>query len=307
MVGVYRAQALALVVLCALPASAAEFGAPTQEAHKNGRTSRVVSFCQDTGANGSCDSGTLPPSGNWTKPMDCRGSRSISAHLGQGASVTGATTAAIYSCRTGYSSSASPAHASNAPYCSELTGIMPAGATSCASEDPVIYARVAGTDRCVILESFSDAGNETGGGPIYFADQRGCTDFVVSIEHAATDCITPNDIKVLESSSGTAALPTVHSTIGTLTGVIDPLVATINFGRTPKGALSTTHTASADAQCTEVHVTATLKCPNGPPDVLSDVVPDMSLTPDSSVQQLVALFACTGNCEAGFLDLTCLE
>lgn len=303
-----RLLLIACFVCWPLSAYAAEIGTPTSESHVNGRTSRVVQFCQDTGANGSCDSGTNPaPSGNWSKTVSCQGARQVSAHLGQGASVTGATTAAIYSCRTGYTSTLSPAHATNAQYCSELTGVMPAGATSCQTEDPAIYLRVAATDRCVILESFSDAGNETGGGPIYFADQRGCTDFLVSIEHAQTNCITPTDIKVLESSSGTAALPTVHSTIGTLTGVIDPLVATINFGRTPKGAISTTHTASADADCTEVHIAATLKCPNGPPDVLSDVIPDFSVEPLGGAQNIVALFACTGNCEAGFLDVTCLQ
>lgn len=299
---------LACVVGWPLLAFAAEIGTPTSESHINGRTTRIVQFCQDTGANGSCDSGTNPaPDGNWSKAMDCRGAKYVSAHLGQGAAVTGATTAAIYSCRTGYTSSASPAHASNDDYCTELTGINATGATTCQSEDPTTYARVAATDRCVILESFSDAGNETGGGPVNFADQRGCTDTLIAIEHAQTNCITPNDIKILESSSGAAAIPTVYATLTTLTGVIDPLIQQYSFGRTPKGALVTSHTASADADCTEVHITATLKCPFGQPDVLSDVAPDMSITPEGGAQQLVALFDCWGNCEAGFLDLTCLN
>ena len=130
---------------------------------------------------------------------------------------------------------------------------------NCYTADGLFYNKVSTTSVCKKLcDPISDAGNELSCGPIYFSDQHGATDFICRIAKAQTNCITPADIVIWESESSATAIPTVWSKVCTLTGVIDPLVQSCRFGRPPLGAVMSTQSASADADCTDVEVVCTL-------------------------------------------------
>lgn len=124
-------------VLLAGRASAAEI-AFNEQAIQTGITphdgfiTQATTCCQDTGADGTCDSGsgnctTAPATGHWTKPYNCRGKQHGFAELGQGAAVAGNTNVQVFNCRPGYDKTLGPQHANNARYCQDFTARFGSG------------------------------------------------------------------------------------------------------------------------------------------------------------------------------------
>jgi hypothetical protein len=103
----------------------------------NGFSMLATTGCEDTGANGSCDGNSAGATnsivGNWTKPYNCRGKAHVSAYLGQEASVTGNTTAAVYNCHEGYNTSAAPS--TQPRYCQNVSDRFNAGDLTDAAPD----------------------------------------------------------------------------------------------------------------------------------------------------------------------------
>lgn len=133
---------LAVLLALAGPAFAAEIGGTTYgtttTASRSGMTTRMVTFCEDAGANGGCDGSsagrldnatTLPGTGHWTAPLDCRGAKQVAVHLGQNTLVVGNTNAYVFNCRTGWDRTIPPGNVlctgASTPYacCSAGVGV----------------------------------------------------------------------------------------------------------------------------------------------------------------------------------------